>query len=106
MDRPDPAQETEAKRQATRDAERVRAFQIMVASDGWKLLVELINGKLEEKTQSLFERPLPGVDDSRGETYDKGACHSLLWVRDLPPATIAVYKENLASGPATEENEK
>ena len=91
MDEKPQKEQSEARRQAQADAARVRAFQAMVASDGWKLLQELLNGRVEEMTAGLFERP-KSDSERRGEDFDKGACFGLLWVRDLPAVTIAAFK--------------
>ena len=95
----------EAARQTAFDARRVRAFQELVETEGWKFFVELLNGRVGELTKDIFSRPLAGVDDIRGEAHDKGACYGLLWARDLPSITIAAFKQATSSS-AQEENER
>lgn len=90
--------------QTRKDAERVRAFQSLVASDGWRFLVELLNGKVEDLMANAFERPSGAVNELRGQDFDKGTCYGLLWMRDLPDVTIAAFKQE-SSDPANEENE-
>lgn len=97
-----PEQQQEANSQAVKDAKRVRAFQDMVSSDGWKFFQELLNLRIVEATSKLFERPIPGVDDRRGEEWDKGAVFAWIMSRDLPSVTIAAHKQ-MNSEPATED---
>jgi len=85
----DEKEKAEAQRTAQKDAERVRAFQVMVAGDGWRFFIELLNGKVEELAADMFERPKEG--DERGEAHDKGTCYGLLWARDLPAVTIKAF---------------
>lgn len=100
----DQKQKEEAQRIAAHDAKRVRAFQQMVASDGWKFFQELLNSKIEEKAAKVWERPPIGVDDSKGEQWDKGAVYAWIMARDIPEVTIATFKEE-HSDPATEKED-
>lgn len=95
---------TQDAAQIRKDAERIRAFQALVASDGWKFLVELLNGKVESLAANMFERPSGELNELRGQDFDKGTCYGLLWIRDLPSTTISVFK-NEPSDPADEEND-
>lgn len=97
-----PDQEQQGNKQAASDAKRVRAFQDMVASDGWKYFQELLNLRIIEATSKLFERPIPGLNDQSGEAWDKGAVFAWIMSRDLPSVTIDAYKQ-ANSEPATEE---
>ncbi len=95
-------QKQQAAKLVIEDTKRVRAFQDMVTSEGWKYFQALLNTKIEERTEAIFERPQPGVDDQRGEAWDKGAIYAWIMARDLPSVTIAAYKQE-SSEPATEE---
>lgn len=100
----DNEQKQQQAKQLVSDTKRVRAFQDMVNSDGWKLYCELLNTKIEDATSKLFERPLPGAEH-RGEDWDKGTVFAWIQARDLPGLTITVHKQ-VNSGPATEDEGK
>lgn len=94
---------TQQRRLQRVDAARIRAFQDMVRTDGWKMFQDLLNGVINERMAMLVTRPA-GADAVRGEDYDKGTCYALIWARDLPDVTIQAFKDQ-SSDPATEGDE-
>jgi hypothetical protein len=95
MDRKEQIEEAQKRK---KDVERVRAFQIMVKSDGWQHYQELLNGKVAGLTQNIFDPPSEA--STRVEDHKKGTIFGLLYARDLPSITIAAHE---ASEPASEE---
>lgn len=98
----DDEQKAQQAKQVIQDAKRVRAFRDMIASDGWKYYQELLNGKILDKTATIFERPQSG-DGVRGEDWDKGTVFAWITARDLPEVIINVSKQQ-NSEPATEDD--
>jgi hypothetical protein len=98
----DEAKAREAQKNYQLDVKRVRAFQEMVRTDGWKFFTQLLDMKIMELTANLLTRP---SENSRGEDFDRGQCFGLVYMKDLPSVTIAALGD-MASEPADEENEK
>lgn len=92
------------RKQGVVDAKRVRAFQDMVGSDGWKLYIDILEKNFHEKMQVLLTRPTDA--SPRGEDFDKGVCYGLLWAKDLPETTIKAFKEQNSTAETDEENEQ
>lgn len=105
MEIPREEMEPQEREQMRHDAKRIRAFQELVRTDGWKFFQELLNDRVGKATQNIFEKPT--LADARGEDWEKGLCYGLLWARDLPSVTIAAFKDaEETSEPAQEEKQK
>lgn len=99
----DEATRKEAAKVTSFDIKRVRAFEAMVATEGWKMYQDLINGNVSERTKDIFS-PTPKGEESAAE-HNKGAVFGLLYARDLPSVIIAAMKDQRSSDPASEDKE-
>lgn len=88
--------EKQAREQTKADLEQFEAFRDMVKTEGWRLFTIWLNMQIESRTQTIFERPQPGLDARRGEDHDKGACYALILARDIPQTIIDAYKASRA----------
>lgn len=91
----------EEARKQREDIQLVRDLADMMRTDGWKQYVRLLNNKIEERTESIFDPPTDG--SLRREDHNKGACYALIWARDLPSVIVESMKPATSSDPAQDE---
>lgn len=91
-ERPETELEKQAREQAKSDLEQFEAFRDMMRTEGWRLFTILLNLQIEGRMKSIFDRPTAGLDDRRGEDFDKGACYALILARDTPQTIIDAHK--------------
>jgi hypothetical protein len=64
----------------------------MIATEGWRIYVELLELKLQSFSDELL-LPAGSVDRMVGLEYVKGAMSGLVIARDLPSVTIAAMAQ-------------
>lgn len=81
------------------DKARAEGFRSMMATDGWKLYVELLNARKQLFADALMT-PAGGVDGAVALEFVKGTMSGLILASDLPSIIIAVIDS--PAGPATD----
>lgn len=79
------------------ELKRGRVFKEMIATDGWKLYVQLLNMKMNEFSQNFLNPPSAEEMPNIARDYHiKGTMFGLVWARDIVPTTIAATEQILA----------
>lgn len=91
----------EARKADREDKEMAQLFQLLVAHEGWKRYVALLEKRIQAMGDMVLS-PAGSVNGAIALEYVKGAMSGMVMARDLPSVIIAAMK---AAGPATDGDE-
>jgi hypothetical protein len=82
----------QSREAAKEDRENAALFEVLVASQGWKAYVAMLERSMQARADKILQ-PSKSIDGCIDLEYEKGALSGLVIARDLPSVTIAAAKE-------------
>lgn len=86
-------------------AKTKEAMERLIASEGWHILMGIVDGRREALEQQILHKCLEEGNSVYRQEFMKGQAYSLLLISQLPKATIEESSEVLGSIPLDDEDE-
>lgn len=85
-------------------SEALQAWEMLKASDGWRMLTENLSEQLFVRQQRVLLTPLASADGVFEQEFTKGEIQAISLVMELPGLAIEALKQDAALNAQENEN--